>query len=159
MKQPMTKTQRLKNIFAKRMQRGGASELPEENITPELAVVDEQDAKLADGTKPAKDDQTLVYAELELKPAGGEISFVNKPTASNESTEYAEILYVQQQAGATGETAGSETAAQPQQPQQPQQQQQRHHSSEDNRPVIDVSIQKPSAKSDGGNSKAPSGGK
>uniref|UniRef100_A0A182M2U2 Uncharacterized protein n=1 Tax=Anopheles culicifacies TaxID=139723 RepID=A0A182M2U2_9DIPT len=148
----MTKTQRLKNIFAKRMQRGGAGELPEETITPDVAAVDEQDAK------PAKDDQTLVYAELELKPAGGEISFVNKPTtASNESTEYAEILYVQQQAaGATGETAGSETVATAQQqPQQPQQQ--RHHSSEDNRPVIDVSIQKPSAKSDGG--KGSAGGK
>uniref|UniRef100_A0A4Y0BI23 Ig-like domain-containing protein n=1 Tax=Anopheles funestus TaxID=62324 RepID=A0A4Y0BI23_ANOFN len=155
-KQPMTKTQRLKNIFAKRMQRGTTSELPEENITPDVAVVDEQDAgKLADsGTKPAKDDQTLVYAELELKPAGGEISFVNKPATNNESTEYAEILYVQQQAGSTN---GSETATQQQQQQQPQQHQ-RHHSSEDNRPVIDVSIQKPSAKGDGG-SKGTSGGK
>ncbi|XP_053668202.1 fasciclin-3-like [Anopheles marshallii] len=156
-KQPMTKTQRLKNIFAKRMQRGAASELPEENITPDVAVVDEQDAKPADGaTKPVKDEQTLVYAELELKPAGGgEISFVNKPAANNESTEYAEILYVQQQAGITG-TAGGETMNTTAQQQPPQQQ--RHHSSEDNRPVIDVSIQKPSAKSDGG-SKGTAGGK
>uniref|UniRef100_A0A182NPX1 Uncharacterized protein n=1 Tax=Anopheles dirus TaxID=7168 RepID=A0A182NPX1_9DIPT len=150
----MSKTQRLKNIFAKRMQRAGASELPEENNTPDVAAVaaavDEQDAKPVGSGKPEKDDQTLVYAELELKPAGGEISFVNKPAASNESTEYAEILYVQQQAGAAG-TTGSETTT----AQQPQQQ--RHHSSEDNRPVIDVSIQKPSAKSDGG--KATSGGK
>uniref|UniRef100_A0A182K8R1 Uncharacterized protein n=1 Tax=Anopheles christyi TaxID=43041 RepID=A0A182K8R1_9DIPT len=159
----MTKTQRLKNIFAKRMQRG-ASELPEANVTstPDVAAVDDLDTKLADGTgKPAKDEQTLVYAELELKPAsgvgavGGEISFVNKPAASNESTEYAEILYVQQQAGAT---TASEAAAQPQAQQQPQQQPPaRHHSSEDNRPVIDVSIQKPSAKGDGG--KGPTGGK
>uniref|UniRef100_A0A182QFR1 Uncharacterized protein n=1 Tax=Anopheles farauti TaxID=69004 RepID=A0A182QFR1_9DIPT len=154
MKQPMSKTQRLKNIFAKRMQRAGGAgvnELPEESNTPDVAavvaVVDEQDGKPADATKSGKDDQTLVYAELELKPAGGEISFVNKPTAAaNESTEYAEILYVQQQAG----TTGSETTS--------QQPPQRHHSSEDNRPVIDVSIQKPSAKSADG-SKASSGGK
>uniref|UniRef100_A0A182Y233 Uncharacterized protein n=2 Tax=Anopheles stephensi TaxID=30069 RepID=A0A182Y233_ANOST len=150
----MTKTQRLKNIFAKRMQRGPTSELPEENITPDVVAVDEQDTKPS-----AKDDQTLVYAELELKPAGaGEISFVNKPppNVSNESTEYAEILYVQQQAG--GAAAGSETATVPQQQQQPAQ---RHHSSEDNRPVIDVSIQKPSAKSDAGSkgTTGPSGGK
>ncbi|XP_061513765.1 fasciclin-3 isoform X1 [Anopheles gambiae] len=162
-KQPMTKTQRLKNIFAKRLQRGGGAgtnELPEEIVTtPDVAAVDEQDTKPSDGAgKPTKDDQTLVYAELELKPAAGEISFVNKPPAavSNESTEYAEIMYIQQQANAT---AGSEATQQQQQQQQPQQQpQQRHHSSEDNRPVIDVSIQKPSAKGDGGKA-PPAGGK
>uniref|UniRef100_A0A182P1T8 Uncharacterized protein n=1 Tax=Anopheles epiroticus TaxID=199890 RepID=A0A182P1T8_9DIPT len=160
MKQPMSKTQRLKNIFAKRMLRGGSGQ-PEENIapttTPDVAAVDEQDTKPTQGSgKLAKDDQMLVYAELELKPAGGEISFVNKPAASNEPTEYAEILYVQQQAGTT---AGSEAAQQPEQQQQPQQphQVQRHHSSEDNRPVIDVSLQKPSTKSEGG--KTASGGK
>uniref|UniRef100_A0A182SDT3 Uncharacterized protein n=1 Tax=Anopheles maculatus TaxID=74869 RepID=A0A182SDT3_9DIPT len=142
----MTKTQRLKNIFAKRMQRTPTNELPEEIITPDVVAVDEQDTKPS-----AKDDQTLVYAELELKPAGGgEISFVNKPSPSvnNESTEYAEILYVQQQAGGGGATPGSDTTPAQQQPAQPVQQ--RHHSSEDNRPVIDVSIQKPSAKSDAG---------
>lgn len=58
-KQPMTKTQRLKNIFAKRLQRGGGAgtnELPEEIVTtPDVAAVDEQDTKPSDGAgKPAK---------------------------------------------------------------------------------------------------------
>ncbi|XP_053680822.1 fasciclin-3-like [Anopheles nili] len=151
-KQPMTKTQRLKNIFARRVLRPAGSELPEETPEDATTAVDERDTKLAaDPSKTAKDDQTLVYAELELKPAGGEISFVNKPPPpTNESTEYAEILYVQQQAGggANAATTGTEPA-QPVAPMAMQQPRLQQHSGEDNRPVIDGSILKPGAKGDG----------
>ncbi|KFB45701.1 hypothetical protein ZHAS_00013649 [Anopheles sinensis] len=129
MKQPVSKAQRFMNIFTQRSPRSGATERAVD-AAPE--VVDEQEGKLQGDQSPqkaSKDDQTLVYAELELKPA--EISFVNKPPASNESTEYAEILYVQQ-GGAGGVTEGEATptsaAAQP-----------RNNAGEDNRPVIDGS--------------------
>uniref|UniRef100_A0A182JIQ4 Uncharacterized protein n=1 Tax=Anopheles atroparvus TaxID=41427 RepID=A0A182JIQ4_ANOAO len=138
MKQPVSKAQRFVNLFSLRGQPRSASERPEDGA-PELA--DEQDGKPTEQSpsKAVKDDQTLVYAELELKPA--EISFVNKPPASNESTEYAEILYVQQ-GGAAGAAEGETTPT-------TATSQARTNSGEDNRPVIDGSAPvKPSTKGD-----------
>ncbi|XP_039453695.1 fasciclin-3 isoform X1 [Culex pipiens pallens] len=98
LKQPITKTQRLKILFG-RKRAEATGEIADNELAgaPEDYGVDPTvegkrpatSTTTTTTTTPTKDEPTIVYAELELKPS--EHSYVAKP----ESTEYAEILYVQ----------------------------------------------------------------
>ncbi|KXJ70096.1 hypothetical protein RP20_CCG024862 [Aedes albopictus] len=146
-KQPITKTQRLKILFGRKRAELGDSMMTttatsaggEEIVDNELIVspavasgggaaddVASEDYATVDPGAPkrqppaaSKTDEpaTLVYAELQLKPPA-EHGYVSKPA---ESTEYAEILYVQNSEGKTGpvvvgEESGERPAASAAQP-------------------------------------------
>nr|XP_029731670.1 fasciclin-3-like [Aedes albopictus] len=137
-KQPITKTQRLKILFGRKRAELGDSMMTttatggEEIVDNELIVspavasgggaaddVASEDYATVDPGAPkrqpptaSKTDEpaTLVYAELQLKPPA-EHGYVSKPA---ESTEYAEILYVQNSEGKTGPVVvGEESGERP----------------------------------------------
>ncbi|XP_058826591.1 fasciclin-3-like isoform X2 [Topomyia yanbarensis] len=113
LKQPITKTQRLKVLFGRKraesLARGEEivdNELPtsaagggdDDGANPEDHGTKDpgSEPKLRQSTASKTEEPSLVYAELELKPA--EHNYLTKP----ESTEYAEILYVQKTDGGAG---------------------------------------------------------
>ncbi|XP_053693731.1 fasciclin-3-like [Sabethes cyaneus] len=124
LKQPITKTQRLKILFGKKNVQTGSVKTADSKLTtsaaPTAEFSEEHEVKDPDSEnktgEPAvtkADEPTLVYAELELKPV--EHGYQTKP----ESTEYAEILYVQkpegdpENANATGTPVAGEASSAP----------------------------------------------